>query len=169
MFAIKINTVLYCDYYYGDLKSRLVRISNSWKEVGLQMVLISKGIWNPEAGPFEIQANGCHFVQKPFKIWTKRCGMIQFSNGWNYSYSPICWKLDHLKSDIFSRKFSEAQKEMQGLRTRLTLAETKLVEKESQILALKEENFGLKESLDKISQQNQMALNKPDCKSKFNF
>ena len=58
---------------------------------------------------------------------------------------------------------------MQGLRTRLTLAETKLVEKESQILALKEENFGLKESLDKISQQNQMALNKPDCKSKFCF
>ena len=66
---------------------------------------------------------------------------------------------------FFLRKFSDAQKEMQGLRTRLTLAETKLVEKEAEILALKEENFGLKEALEKISQQQQQAaLNKSDSK-----
>ncbi len=53
---------------------------------------------------------------------------------------------------------------MQGLRTRLTLAETKLVEKEAEILALKEENFGLKETIEKISQQQQAALNKSDSK-----
>ena len=73
---------------------------------------------------------------------------------------------DLILSLIFSlRKFSDAQKEMQGLRTRLTLAETKLVEKEAEILALKEENFGLKEALEKISQQQQQAaLNKSDSK-----
>lgn len=67
-------------------------------------------------------------------------------------------------SSYFHRKFSDAQKEMQGLRTRLTLAETKLVEKEAEILALKEENFGLKETIEKISQQQQAALNKSDSK-----
>ena len=48
--------------YSGDLKSVLVWISNGQKEVGLQMVWISNGIWNPEAQPFEIGANGHHFV-----------------------------------------------------------------------------------------------------------
>ena len=37
-----------------DLKSRLVWILNDPKEVGLQVVLISNGIWNPESKPFEI-------------------------------------------------------------------------------------------------------------------
>jgi len=46
---------------------------------------------------------------------------------------------------------------MQGLRTRLTLAETKLVEKEVELNTLKEENSGLKESLEKIVQQQQMG------------
>ena len=32
--------------YSGDLKSRLVWISNGWKEIGLQMVWILNGIWN---------------------------------------------------------------------------------------------------------------------------
>ena len=54
---------------------------------------------------------------------------------------------------------------MQGLRTRLTLAETKLVEKEVELNALKEENSGLKESVDKISQQQQAAFNKSDSES----
>ena len=54
---------------------------------------------------------------------------------------------------------------MQGLRTRLTLAETKLVEKEVELNALKEENSGLKESLEKIGQQQQAAFNKSDSES----
>jgi hypothetical protein len=54
---------------------------------------------------------------------------------------------------------------MQGLRTRLTLAETKLVEKEVELNALKEENSGLKESIDKINQQQQAAFNKSDSES----
>ena len=58
---------------------------------------------------------------------------------------------------------------MQGLRARLTRAETKLVENESEMLALKKDNSALKESLEKISQQNQMALSKPECKSSFSF
>ena len=37
--------------YSGDLKFRLVWISNGWKEVGLHMVRISNEIWNPEAQP----------------------------------------------------------------------------------------------------------------------
>ena len=41
--------------YSGDLKSGLVRILNSQKEDGLQMLQILNGIWNPEAQPFEIQ------------------------------------------------------------------------------------------------------------------
>ena len=49
--------------YSGDLKSGLVWILNGQKEVGLQMVQISNGIWNPEAQLFEIQTNGRHFVK----------------------------------------------------------------------------------------------------------
>lgn len=62
-----------------------------------------------------------------------------------------------MKTIFLFRKFSEAQKEMQGLRTRLTLAETKLVEKEVELNTLKEENSGLKESLEKIVQQQQLG------------
>jgi predicted nuclease with TOPRIM domain len=56
---------------------------------------------------------------------------------------------------LLFRKFADAQKEMQSLRTRLTLAETKLVEKEVELATLKEENSVLKESLEKIGQQQQ--------------
>ena len=45
------------------LKSRHVQILKGRKEVGLQMVWISNGIWNPEAKPFEIQTNGTNFVK----------------------------------------------------------------------------------------------------------
>ena len=51
---------------YSDLKSGLLWILNSRKEVGLQMVQILKGIWNREAQPIKILTNGCHFVKH---IW----------------------------------------------------------------------------------------------------
>ena len=57
--------------YNGNLKSRLVRILNGQKEIGLQMVQIKNEIWNLEVQPFEIQTNGCHFVQKHLKPWQK--------------------------------------------------------------------------------------------------
>ena len=53
--------------YSGDLKSDLVWTLNGPKEVGLQMVWISNGIWNPEAWPFENQINGRHFVKNHLK------------------------------------------------------------------------------------------------------
>ena len=70
--------------YSGDLKSNLVYISNGPKQVGLQMVWISNGIWNPEAQPFEIWTNGRHFVKKPFEMRTETSGfwMVWFLNGW---------------------------------------------------------------------------------------
>ena len=73
--------------YSGDIKYGLVWISNGQKEVGLQMVQISNGIWNPETQPFEIRTNGHHLVKKPFEIRTKTIGfqMVQFLNGWGYS------------------------------------------------------------------------------------
>ena len=74
-------------------------ILNGQKEVGLQMVRIWNGIWNPKAQPFEIRTNG-HFV-KNFWNPDKTSGfwMVWFSNGWDYSYSrsPTIWKPDHLK------------------------------------------------------------------------
>ena len=59
--------------YSGDLKSGQVLISNGRKEVGLQMVQISNGIWNPKAQPFEIWTYGHHFV-KTIEILTKLFG-----------------------------------------------------------------------------------------------
>ena len=65
--------------YSGDLKSRPVRILNSLKEVGLQMVSISNGIWNPESQPFEIRTKMSEFqmveaidIAKagPFENWS---------------------------------------------------------------------------------------------------
>ena len=44
--SIKVN-------YLWFLKSGHVQILNGQKEVGLQMVRISNGIWNPEAQPLE--------------------------------------------------------------------------------------------------------------------
>ena len=60
--------------YSGDLKSGLVWIWNGQKEVGLQMVWISNGIWSPEAKPFEIRTKWPPFCQKPFEIQTNISG-----------------------------------------------------------------------------------------------
>ena len=70
----------YFVHYSGDLKSRLVQISNVWKEVGFQMIWILFAIWNSECQPFKILTNGGHFVQKSFEIWTKmsRFWMVWF-------------------------------------------------------------------------------------------
>ena len=75
----------------GDLKSGLVWILNGQKEVSLQMVRILKKILNLKAQPF---------CQKPFEIKTKMSGfwLVQFSNGWDHSYSQTLWKPDRLKS-----------------------------------------------------------------------
>ena len=77
-----------CTHYSGDLKSGLVWILNALKEVGLQMVWILKGIWNPEAQPFEIRTNGCHLVKNHLKSGkTSRFWTVLFSNGWDHSHS----------------------------------------------------------------------------------
>ena len=63
-----------CYNYSGDLKFGLVWISNSRKEIGMQMVCVSNEIWYPEAQPFGILTNGLkplgHHGQspKPFEI-----------------------------------------------------------------------------------------------------
>ena len=49
----------------------LVWILNGQKEVGLQMVRIWKGIWNPLAQPFEIWTSGRHFVNNHLKYGQK--------------------------------------------------------------------------------------------------
>ena len=49
------------DLYSGDLKS------GHQKVVGLKRIRISNGIWDPEATPFEIRTNGCHFVKNNLK------------------------------------------------------------------------------------------------------
>ena len=59
--------------YSGDLKSRLVRILNGQKEVGLQMVRILNGIWNPEAQQSE-SGQMAAILLKPFEIPTKLFG-----------------------------------------------------------------------------------------------
>ena len=55
---------------YGLIK---VWILNGQKEVGLQMVLILNGIWNPKPPSFEIQTNG-HHLSKTIEIWTETFG-----------------------------------------------------------------------------------------------
>ena len=74
--------------YSGDLKFGIVWILNSWKEVALQMIWISNGIWNLEAQSFEIWTNGSHFVKNHLKSGQKmsRFVMARFSNGWDHSY-----------------------------------------------------------------------------------
>ena len=94
--------------YSGDLNSELVWILNSPKEVGLQMVWITNGIWNPEALPFEIRTYGCHFVKNHLKsIWTNTSGfwMVWFSIGWDLSIAwpfenQTTWSLTFKKSRI---------------------------------------------------------------------
>jgi predicted nucleic acid-binding Zn-ribbon protein len=56
---------------------------------------------------------------------------------------------------------------MQSLRSRLTLAEAKLVEKDVELTGVKEENVRMKESLEKISEQQQSAFAKSDSESSF--
>ena len=82
-------------------------------QAGFQMVQkrfcwkfwISNGTWNPDQTIWNL-AQWPPCCQKPFEIRTKtsRFWMVQFSNGWEYSYnhrkSPTIWKLDHLKSDL---------------------------------------------------------------------
>ena len=81
------------------------------------------GIWNPDQSGFQMIKNGCKWsgsevrnpnqlksgqmaaiLSKPFEIPKKsRFWMVQFLNVWDWSisqrWSPIIWKLDHLKSD----------------------------------------------------------------------
>ena len=63
----------------GDLKYGLIWILNGQKEVGLLIVWILNGIWNPDATSFEIR----YFV----KNYLKARQNIQILNGWDYSYS----------------------------------------------------------------------------------
>ena len=65
-----------------------------------------------------------------------------------------------------SRKLTEAQNEMQTLRARLTVAETKLAEKTVEIDNLMQENQTMKETMDRIN--NHQTL-KPDNTSKYLF
>ena len=62
-------------------KSDLVWISNGQKEVGLQMVQISNGIWNLEAQPFEICTYGRHFVKNHLKSGQKHLD-FEWSSLW---------------------------------------------------------------------------------------
>ena len=57
----------------GGLKNGLVSILNGLKEMGLQTVWISNGIWNPESQPFGIQTNGRLFVQNHLKFGKNVC------------------------------------------------------------------------------------------------
>ena len=60
------------DLFSQDQRSDLVWVLNGPKEIGLQMVWIVNGIWNPEAQPFEIRSNGRHFVKNHLKSKQKR-------------------------------------------------------------------------------------------------
>ena len=77
--------------YIGDLKYRLVWISNGQKQGGLQMIWISSGFWNPEAQTFEIPTNGRHFVKNPLNFGQKctnfewsgqKCTNFEWSGFW---------------------------------------------------------------------------------------
>lgn len=59
-----------------------------------------------------------------------------------------------------SRKLTEAQNEMQTLRTRLTVAESKLAEKHVEIEKIMEENRAMKETMDRI---NNHQILKPEA------
>jgi len=59
------------------------------------------------------------------------------------------------------RKIADAKNEMSTLRNRLTLAETKLVEKDLEIKSLSEQNSALVETVEKINRSS-VASSKPD-------
>ena len=63
-----------------------------------------------------------------------------------------------------TRKLTDAQNEMQTLRTRLTLAETKLAEKTVEMDKIGEENRAMKETMDRI---NNHQIVKPDPSKYF--
>ena len=101
--------------YSGDMKSGLVWISNTQKEVDKQMVQILNGVWNSEAQPFEIQTNGHQnkkpqnvqisyglflSLAQPFENWTIWNPIFKKSGFWmfmdyklSYFRSPLYW--DH--------------------------------------------------------------------------
>ena len=96
--------------YSGDLKSGLVgfwMVKKGWVANGPEL----NGIWNPEAQPFEIQTNGCHFVKKHFKCGQKgpdfewsgfqMVGTVAMATNKArpFEYQTI-WITDHMKSDL---------------------------------------------------------------------
>ena len=66
-----------------------------------------------------------------------------------------------------SRKLTEAQNEMQTLRARLTVAETKLAEKTVEIDNLMQENQTMKETMDRIN--NHQILKSDNTSKYFHF
>ena len=75
------------NFVHGDLKSRLVWISDSQKEAGLQVVWILNGIWNMEAQQFEIRTRGRHFFNNwisngPVFKWLGRRAKAQTFEDW---------------------------------------------------------------------------------------
>merc|ERR1712223_1033593 len=64
-----------------------------------------------------------------------------------------------------TRRMTEAQTEMQTLRTRLTVAESKLAEKTVEIDKIMEENRAMKESMDRIN-NHQILKPEPSSKTK---
>ena len=66
-----------------------------------------------------------------------------------------------------SRKLTEAQNEMQTLRARLTVAETKLAEKTVEIDSLMQENQTMKETMDRIN--NHQILKSDNTSKYFHF
>ena len=66
------------------------------------------------------------------------------------------------------RKIADAKNEMSTLRNRLTLAETKLVEKDLEIKGLEEQNSALLDTVEKVQRASVVSnSSKPDNGSKF--
>ena len=94
--------------FSGYLKSGPVQFSNDWKEVGLQMIDLMNGVWNPEAQPFKIQTNGCHLVKNHLKSGQKSqnfkwssfqmVGTIAIAISPDLSKNLIIWNLNFKKS-----------------------------------------------------------------------
>ena len=74
--------------YSGEIKSGLVWISTGQKEVGLQMIRILNGIWNPEVQPFEIRTNLSHFFENHFKSG-QLCQDFKWSGFWMVGTTSI--------------------------------------------------------------------------------
>ena len=88
-----------------DLKSGIVSILNDQKEVGLKMVWISNGIWNPEVQPFEIRH---HFVRNQLKS-RQKCLDFEWSGFQIVGTIVIAIaKVDHLKTGQFENQPSKS-------------------------------------------------------------